>query len=139
MVEIHSRKPSIFVALRALRHRNYRLFFFGQSISLIGTWMQRVAVGWLVYRLTGSEALLGLEAFLTMFPSLFMSPIGGVLADRYDRRRLLYFTQISIRSSGADTGDYCPEWICLGVADYCSERFSWTGAFTGYTDQTVDD
>lgn len=94
MVESHSRTPSFLVPLRALRHRNYRLFFFGQSISLIGTWMQRVAVGWLVYRLTGSEALLGLEAFLTMFPSLFMSPIGGVLADRYDRRRLLYFTQI---------------------------------------------
>jgi MFS family permease len=79
--------------LRSLQYRNYRLFFFGQSVSLIGTWMQRVAIGWLVYRLSGSEILLGLEGFMSMAPALVMAPIGGVMADRIDRRRLLLITQ----------------------------------------------
>src|SRR5881275_2995429 len=79
---------------RALRHRNYRLFFSGQSVSLIGTWITRVATSWLVYRLTGSALLLGVVGFCGQIPTLLLSPIAGVLVDRYDRHRILVITQI---------------------------------------------
>jgi len=79
--------------LRALRHRNYRLFFGGQSISLIGTWMQRIAMGWLVYRLTNSAFLLGLVSFLGLIPTFLLAPMAGVLADRWNRHRILVVTQ----------------------------------------------
>src|SRR3954469_4182460 len=79
---------------RALRHRNYRLFFGGQSISLIGTWITRIATSWLVYRLTGSELLLGVVGFCSQIPMLILSPIAGVLVDRWDRHRILVITQI---------------------------------------------
>ncbi|HJV64818.1 MAG TPA: MFS transporter [Geomonas sp.] len=78
---------------RALSYRNYRLFFFGQSISLIGTWMQQVAMSWLVYRLTGSALLLGTVGFTSQFPTFVVAPFAGVLADRSNRRRLLIATQ----------------------------------------------
>lgn len=80
--------------LRALRHRNYRLFFGGQGISLIGTWMTRVATGWLVYRLTGSAFLLGLVSFAGQIPILFLGPFAGVWVDRWNRHRVLIVTQI---------------------------------------------
>ncbi len=80
--------------LRALRHRNYRLFFIGQCVSLIGTWMTRIATSWLVYRLTGSEWLLGLVSFAGQIPSGLTAPIAGVLVDRWDRHRLLVITQV---------------------------------------------
>ena len=79
---------------RALRHRNYRLFFGGQSISLIGTWITRIATSWLVYRLTGSELLLGVVGFCSQIPLLVLAPIAGVLVDRWDRHRILVITQI---------------------------------------------
>jgi MFS family permease len=79
--------------LRAFRHRNYRLFFGGQLISLIGTWMQSVAESWLVYRLTGSSALLGVTAFCSQIPVFILAPVGGIVADRTDRRRILVTTQ----------------------------------------------
>ena len=79
--------------LRALRSRNYRLFLAGQGVSLVGTWMQHVAMSWLVYRLTGSALLLGVVGFTSQIPTLFLSPVAGVLADRWDRRRLLLATQ----------------------------------------------
>jgi MFS family permease len=79
---------------RALRHRNYRLFFGGQSISLIGTWITRIATSWLVYRLTGSELLLGVIGFSSQIPMLILSPFAGVLVDRWDRHRILVVTQI---------------------------------------------
>ena len=79
---------------RAFRHRNYRLFFGGQSISLIGTWITRIATSWLVYRLTGSELLLGVVGFCSQIPMLILSPIAGVLVDRWDRHRILVITQI---------------------------------------------
>jgi len=79
---------------RALRHRNYRLFFGGQSISLIGTWITRIATSWLVYRLTGSELLLGIVGFCSQIPLLVLSPFAGVLVDRWDRHRILVITQI---------------------------------------------
>ena len=78
---------------RALSYRNYRLFFFGQSISLIGTWMQQVAMSWLVYRLTGSALLLGTVGFTSQIPTFLVAPFAGVLADRSDRRLLLLATQ----------------------------------------------
>ena len=80
-------------SLRALRHRNYQLFFAGQLISLIGTWMDQVAESWLVYRLTGSALLLGTVAFASQIPVFLLAPIGGALADRYDRRKILIATQ----------------------------------------------
>jgi MFS family permease len=79
--------------LRAFRSKNYRLFFAGQSFSLIGTWMQQVAMSWLVYRLTGSAILLGVIGFVSQIPTLVVSPFAGVLADRWNRRRLLVATQ----------------------------------------------
>jgi MFS family permease len=82
------------VAVRALRHRNYRLFFGGQGISLIGTWMTRVATSWLVYRLTGSAFLLGLVSFASQIPILLLGPIAGVWVDRLNRHRVLVVTQI---------------------------------------------
>jgi MFS family permease len=78
---------------RALRHRNFRLFFTGQGLSLIGTWLQQVAMGWLVYRLTGSAWLLGVVAFCNSVGFLLFSNLAGVLADRIDRRRGLFTTQ----------------------------------------------
>lgn len=80
-------------SLRALRHRNYQLFFAGQLISLIGTWMDQVAESWLVYRLTGSALLLGTVAFASQIPVFLLAPIGGALADRLDRRKILICTQ----------------------------------------------
>ncbi|MFA5157134.1 MAG: MFS transporter [Candidatus Omnitrophota bacterium] len=79
---------------RALRHRNYRLFFGGQSISLIGTWMQQIAMSWLVYRLTNSAFLLGTVVFFGQIPALILMPFAGVIADRHNRRNILLITQI---------------------------------------------
>lgn len=78
---------------RGLRHRNYRLFFGGQGISLVGTWMTRVATGWLVYRLTGSAFLLGLVSFSSQIPILVLGPMAGVWVDRLNRHRVLAVTQ----------------------------------------------
>lgn len=81
---------------RALRHRNYRLFIGGQFISLIGTWVQNVALSWLIYRLTGSSLLLGLVGFVNQVPIFLLSPAGGAAADRVDRRRLIIAAQFSM-------------------------------------------
>lgn len=85
-----SSRPAMF---RALRHRNYRLFFFGQLISLTGTWMQSVAQGWLVLRLTDSPFLLGLVAAANSLPVLFLTLFAGTVADRFPKRRILLVTQ----------------------------------------------
>src|SRR3954452_21184965 len=79
--------------LRSLEHRNYRLFFFGQLISLVGTWMQTVAEQWLVYRLTGSSELLGVVGFCSQIPVFLLATVGGVVADRYNRHHILIATQ----------------------------------------------
>ncbi|MGD1152680.1 MAG: MFS transporter [Syntrophales bacterium] len=79
--------------LRALHHRNYRLFFGGQSISLVGTWMQQIAMSWLVYRLTNSALLLGLVSFSSQIPVFLFASIAGVYADRWNRHRMLVATQ----------------------------------------------
>jgi MFS family permease len=79
---------------RALRHRNYRLFFSGQSVSLIGTWLTRVATGWLVYRLTHSAFALGIVGFAGQLPTFLLAPFAGVWVDRLDRHRVLVVTQV---------------------------------------------
>jgi MFS family permease len=79
--------------LRALRYRNYRLFFGGQIVSLAGTWITTTATSWLVYRLTGSALLLGLVGFAGQFPAFLFGPFAGLFVDRWDRRRLLVATQ----------------------------------------------
>jgi MFS family permease len=86
--------PSVWaITLRALRHRNFQLFFSGQLISLTGTWMQSVAQAWLVYRLTGSSFLLGAVGFASQFPVFLVAPFGGIAADRTNRQRLVVATQ----------------------------------------------
>jgi MFS family permease len=79
--------------LRALKYKNYRLFFGGQSVSLIGMWMQSIALSWLVYRLTNSAILLGVIGFVSQIPSFILSPLAGVYADRWNRRYMLICTQ----------------------------------------------
>jgi MFS family permease len=87
-------KRGLGLILRALKYRNYRLFFFGQSVSLIGTWMQMAAVSWLVYRITGSVFYLGLVSFCDSFPVFLGAPFAGVIADRISRRQIVILTQI---------------------------------------------
>ncbi len=82
--------------VRAFRSRNYRLYFFGQGVSLIGTWMQNVALSWLVYRLTQSAFMLGVVGFITQTPMMILTPLTGVLADRWNRYRMMIFTQVSM-------------------------------------------
>ncbi len=78
---------------RAFKYPNYRLYYYGQSISLVGTWVQNIAMGWLLYRLTGSALLLGTVAFAQQIPSLFIMPFAGVLADRFNRRKVIIISQ----------------------------------------------
>lgn len=90
----HSQSPSrVAFLLRAFRSPNYRLFFGGQIISLVGTWIGSTATSWLVYRLTGSGLMLGLVGFVGQFPAFFVTPFAGLTVDRWDRRRLLIATQ----------------------------------------------
>ncbi|WPQ63102.1 MFS transporter [Chitinophaga sancti] len=81
---------------RSLKHKNFRLHFTGQSVSLIGTWMQRVAISWLVYRITGSTFLLGLVTFLSLIPSLVLAPYAGSFIDRHDKYKIVFITQIGL-------------------------------------------
>ena len=83
------------VASRALRHRNFQLFFSGQLVSLVGTWMQSVAQSWLVYRLTGSALLLGSVGFASQIPVFLFAPLGGIAADRINRRHIVISTQVA--------------------------------------------
>jgi MFS family permease len=85
--------PQLPATLRALQYRNFRLFFAGQLISLVGTWMQNIAQSWLVYRITGSLALLGGVGFTSQIPLFLLSPLGGIVADRYSRRKVVIATQ----------------------------------------------
>ena len=90
---IPNNKSALTQIFSSLRSRNYRLFFVGQCISLIGTWMQQVALSWLIYRLTGSALLLGTVAFINQIPSFLISPFAGVFTDRFERRRIMLITQ----------------------------------------------
>ena len=80
---------------RAFKNRNYRLYFAGQSVSLVGTWMQKTAISWVIYSLTHNTFMLGLTLFANMFPSFIFSLIGGVVSDRYNRHRVLLCTQVA--------------------------------------------
>src|SRR5256885_7444078 len=86
-----SRLPHTF---RALRHRNFRLFIFGQVISLVGTWMQNAAQSWLVFRITHSELLLGTTWFCSQIAVFALGPLGGLAADRFPRQKIVIVTQI---------------------------------------------
>lgn len=89
-----SQKTGIRFMFRALSHRNYQLFFSGQSISMIGTWMTRIATSWLVYKLTGSAMLLGVVGFSGQIPAFVLAPFAGVIVDRMNRHRMLVITQV---------------------------------------------
>lgn len=94
MVTSDKSRGGLAFMLRALGHRNYKLFFSGQSVSMIGTWMTRIATSWLVYRLTGSALLLGVVGFAGQVPSFALAPFAGVLVDRWNRHKLLVATQV---------------------------------------------
>src|SRR3954447_3735467 len=91
---VAAKDGTIAFMLRALRYRNYRLFFGGQSVSLVGTWMTRIATSWLIYRLTHSALLLGVVSFAGQIPTFLFAPFAGVLVDRLDRRQGLIVTQV---------------------------------------------
>ncbi|HWB93489.1 MAG TPA: MFS transporter, partial [Puia sp.] len=104
----------------AFQSRNYRLYFYGQSVSLIGTWMQRTAVSWVVYTLTHSPFMLGLSVFCTQFPSFVLSTLGGVISDRYNRFRVLLSTQAaslvqSLTLAGIVLAGHYTVWEILGL------------------------
>ncbi len=108
-------------SLRALKHPNFRLFFAGQTVSVIGTWIHAVAMSWLVYRLSGSALLLGLTGFASMAPLFFLAPLMGLLADRVDRRRLLLITQVfaaihAAVMAGAAYADLLSAWHVIVLA-----------------------
>ncbi len=120
--------------LRALKYRNYRLFFGGQIVSLVGTWITQTATNWLVYRLTGSAFLLGLVGFAGQFPAFLLSPFAGIFVDRWNRHRLLVATQtISMLQSFALafmtlTGRITIGWvIALSVVQGCVNAFDMPG------------
>lgn len=89
----HKALPAFETIFRALNYRNFRIFFAGQTVSLVGTWMQQVAMSWLVYRLTNSAFILGVVGFASQIPTFILSPVAGVLTDRWDKRRMLILTQ----------------------------------------------
>lgn len=92
---IQKKRSALKTIFHALRYRNFRVFFMGQSVSLVGTWMQQVAMSWLVFRLTGSAFMLGVVGFAAQIPAFLLSPMAGILADRMDRRKILIFTQVA--------------------------------------------
>ncbi|HME59199.1 MAG TPA: MFS transporter, partial [Terracidiphilus sp.] len=121
-------------AWRSLRHRNFRLFFGGQTISLIGTWMTRVATGWLVYRLTGSALLLGTVSFAGQIPTFLVAPFAGVWVDRLDRRQVLVWTQtlsmvqsLSLAALTLSGHITIPLLLTLSVMQGCINAFDMPG------------
>ena len=100
---------------RALSHRNYRLFFIGQSISLIGSWMQQMAMSWLIYRITGSAILLGTVGFVSLIPATLLAPFAGVWIDRLEKRRVIMFTQCA----------YLFEATCLTILTLTNTIQTW--------------
>src|SRR6202163_2059897 len=92
-IELERDLPLVSTRFRALQHRNFQLFFVGQLVSLIGTWMQSTAQLWLVYKLTKSAALLGVFGFANQVPILFLASIGGYVGDRYNRHKGVIATQ----------------------------------------------
>ncbi|GAB3638890.1 MFS transporter [Hymenobacter arcticus] len=108
-------------AFRSLAHRNFRLYYAGQSVSLIGTWMQRLAVSWLVYSATHSSVLLGVVMFAGQIPTLLLAPYGGTVADRYSRYRVLLITQVAsfvqaTLLAGLVLSGYYNTWAVAGLS-----------------------
>jgi MFS family permease len=130
---------------RALSSRNYRLFFSGQTVSLVGTWITRIATSWLVYRLTGSAFLLGLVGFCGQIPTLVLTPFSGVLIDRWDRHKVLVVTQVlsmlqslalaALAFSGTIT---VTEILILQLAQGCINAFD-TPARQAFVVEMVED
>jgi MFS family permease len=113
--------PAVSMRFRAMQHRNFQLFIAGQLISLIGTWMQTTAQLWLVYKLTGSAALLGVFGFASQVPMLFLSSIGGYVGDHYDRRRGVIATQtvsmiLAFTLSALKLTEVINKWELIGIA-----------------------
>src|SRR6185437_14221726 len=107
--------------LRALRHRNFQLFFSGQLISLIGTWMQSIAQDWLVYRLTRSSLLLGVVGFVGQIPIFLLAPVAGIVADRLNRHRVVIATQsifmvLALILAGLTLGGHVRVWQIMILA-----------------------
>jgi MFS family permease len=130
---------------RALRHRNYRLFFAGQSVSLIGTWLTRFATIWMVYRLTHSAVMLGLVGFFGQAPAAVLAPLAGVLVDRWDLRRTILVTQVAamLQSSALAVfalGGWMTVWhlLALGAVQAVINAFD-TVARQSFVGQMVDD
>ena len=108
-------------SLRAFRHPNFRLFFAGQSVSLIGTWIHTMAMSWMVYRLSGSALLLGLTGFASLAPIFFFAPLCGLLADRVNRQKLLILTQVlagihAVVMAGLAYADLLNAWHVIALA-----------------------
>ena len=108
--------------VRALGSRNFRLFFFGQAVSLIGTWMQIIAMRWLVYRLTKSELMLGIVGFISDAPLFLLVPFAGVLADRLKRHRIMVVTQALSALQAARVGGPRAHRSSRGLACVRSRR-----------------
>jgi MFS family permease len=130
---------------RALRHRNYRLYFIGQGVSLVGSWITRVASSWLVYRLTGSEALLGVVGFAGQIPTTLLSPFAGVLVDRWNRHRTLVVTQVAAMLQSAAlaffalSGQITVGWIvALSVVQGVINAFDMPGRQTFVIEMVTD-
>ncbi len=130
---------------RALRHRNYRLFFIGQGISLVGTWLTRFATSWVAYKLTHSGTILGLVSFFGQMPSAVLSPIAGVLVDRFDRHRVIVITQIAAMLQSAALAFYMftgrmTVWhlLLLGVVQAVINAFDMP-ARQSFLGQMIDD
>ncbi len=113
-------------SLRSLRHRNFRIYFIGQGISMLGTWIQQVALSWMIYRITGSAALLGVTAFCSLFPQLVVGPLAGAWIDKQDKRRWLIGVQSLLAlqafvlaagswSDSVGSGFIVAMALCLGV------------------------
>ena len=116
-----TRLPAVSTRFRALQHRNFQLFIGGQLVSLIGTWMQSTAQLWLVYKLTGSAALLGVFGFANQVPMLFLSSLGGYVGDHYDRRRGVMWTQtasmiLAFVLAGLTLTQLINEWELIAIA-----------------------
>ncbi len=111
-------------AWRALRHRNFKLFFFGQSISLIGTWMTRLATSWLVYRLTHSALLLGVVGFSGQILTFALGPFAGVWVERLNRRKLLVWTQAAAAVQSLAMAALTLAHVITIRRNHCSQRFA---------------
>ena len=133
-LKVRNEAPGVSHAWRALRHRNFRLFFGGQTISLVGTWMTRIATSWLVYRLTHSALLLGTVSFAGQIPTFLLAPFAGVWIDRLERRQVLVWTQtLAMAQSFAlawltFSGRISIHWILfLSVMQGCINAFDMPG------------